>query len=147
MKKFDTEIIVGIFIVCGLICLAYISINLGKINLLGNDYYMVQAVFPTVSGLKKDTVVEIAGVEVGKVYNIELKDYEAVVTLQIRHDIALYKDAIASIRTKGLLGEKYMKIDPGGSDELIEPGGKIWEVEKPIDIEELIGQFIFGKVK
>ena len=148
MKKFDVEIAVGIFVFFGLLCMAYISVKLGKINLIGNDYYPVKAVFSTVKGLKKDTVVEIAGVEVGKVDNISLNaDYEAVVTLLIRDDIKLQEDAIASIRTKGLLGEKYVEIAPGGSDVLIQPGATLHDTEPPIDLEKLIGSFVFGKVK
>lgn len=147
MKKVDVEIAVGLFIVVGLLCLGYISIKLGKINLMGDKYYEINSVFSSVKGLKKDTMVEISGVEVGKVYNIGLKDYEAVVTLKIREDIKLQEDAIASIRTKGLLGEKYVEIMPGGSDIIIEPGGTLYETEPPIDLEKLIGNFIFGKVK
>lgn len=147
MKKFDVEIAVGIFVFLGLLCLAYISVKLGKINLLGNDYYSVKTVFSSVKGLKKDTVVEIAGVEVGKVDAIKLIDYEAVVTLLIREDIELQEDAIASIRTKGLLGEKYVEIEPGGSDELIQPGGTLHDTEPPIDLEKLIGNIVFGKVE
>ena len=147
MKKFDVEIAVGIFVFFGLLCMAYISVKLGKINLIGNDYYPVKAVFSTVKGLKKDTVVEIAGVEVGKVDTIKLVNYEAVVTLLIRDDIKLQEDAIASIRTKGLLGEKYVEIAPGGSDVLIQPGATLHDTEPPIDLEKLIGSFVFGKVK
>lgn len=147
MKKFDYEVIVGIFVFAGLLCMAYISVKLGKINLLGNDYYQVKATFSSVKGLKKDTVVEIAGVEVGKVDSIELVDYEAVVILLIRANIELQDDAIASIRTKGLLGEKYVEITPGGSDILIKPGGTIHDTEPPIDLEKLIGNIVFGKVE
>lgn len=147
MKKFDAEIAVGIFVFFGLLCLGYISVKLGKINLIGSHYYPVNAVFSTVKGLKKDTVVEIAGVEVGKVDNIKLVNYEAVVTLRIRDGIELQEDAIASIRTKGLMGEKYVEIMPGGSDKVIEPGGSLHETEPPIDLEKLIGNFVFGKIK
>lgn len=147
MKKFNVEIVVGIFVFFGLLCLAYISIKLGNISLIGNHYYPVKAVFSTVKGLRKDTVVEISGVEVGKVKNIELVDYEAVVTLRIQDDIRLQDDAIASIRTKGLLGEKYIEITPGGSDKLLQSGDMLRETEPPIDLEKLIGNFVFGKVK
>ncbi|HHT9124340.1 MAG TPA: outer membrane lipid asymmetry maintenance protein MlaD [Candidatus Brocadiia bacterium] len=148
MKKFDVEIAVGIFVFLGILCMAYISVKLGKFNLIGNNYYPVKAVFSSVKGLKKDTVVEIAGVEVGKVDDIGLNDdYEAVVTLLIRDDIELQEDAIASIRTKGLLGEKYVEISPGGADVLIQPGATLHDTEPPIDLEKLIGNFVFGKVK
>lgn len=147
MKKFDVEIAVGIFVFIGLLCMGYISVKLGKINLIGNHYYPVNAVFSTVKGLKKDTVVEISGVEVGKVGNIKLVNYDAVVTLRIREEIKLQEDAIASIRTKGLLGERYVEISPGGSDKLIQPGDTLRETEPPIDLEKLIGNIVFGKIK
>lgn len=147
MKKFDVEIAVGIFVFFGILCLAYISIKFGKINLIGDHYYPVNAAFSTVKGLKKDTVVEISGVEVGKVDSIKLVNYEAIVKLLIRNDIELQEDAIASIRTKGLMGEKYVEITPGGSDILIESGGSLYQTEPPMDLEKLIGNFVFGKVK
>ncbi|MBU6392542.1 MAG: outer membrane lipid asymmetry maintenance protein MlaD [Planctomycetota bacterium] len=147
MRKFNVEIAVGIFVFFGILCLAYISVKFGKVSLLGDHYYPVNAVFSTVKGLKKDTMVEIAGVEVGKVEDIKLVNYEAVVKLMIRDDIALQEDAIASIRTKGLMGEKYIEIAPGGSDSVLKPGDSIHETEPPIDLEKLIGNFVFGKVK
>ena len=147
MRRVGVEIAVGIFIIVGLVCLAYISIKLGKVSLSGQNYYPVKAIFSTVKGLKDDTVVEISGVEIGKVDSIRLDNYEAVTTLLIRKDIKLQEDAIASIRTKGLLGEKYVEITPGGSDEMIPPDGTIFETEPPIDLEKLIGNIVFGKVK
>ena len=147
MRRVGIEIAVGIFIIVGLLCLAYISIKLGKVSLSGQNYYPVKAIFSTVKGLRNDTVVEISGVEVGKVDSIRLDNYEAVTTLLIRKDIKLQEDAIASIRTKGLLGEKYVEITPGGSDEMIPPDGTIFETEPPIDLEKLIGNIVFGKVK
>ncbi len=147
MRRVGVEIAVGIFIIVGLVCLAYISIKLGKVSLSGQNYYPVKAIFSTVKGLRNDTVVEISGVEVGKVDSIRLDNYEAVTTLLIRKDIKLQEDAIASIRTKGLLGEKYVEITPGGSDIMIPPDGTIFETEPPIDLEKLIGNFVFGKVK
>jgi len=92
-------------------------------------------------------VVEISGVEVGKVSDIKLIDYQAVVSMLIRDDVELQDDAIASIRTKGLMGEKYVEIMPGGSDKVIQPGDTLRETEPPIDLEKLIGNFVFGKVK
>jgi phospholipid/cholesterol/gamma-HCH transport system substrate-binding protein len=147
MRRAGIEIAVGIFIIVGLLCLAYISIKLGNVSLSGKNYYSVKAIFSTVKGLRNDTVVEISGVEVGKVDSIRLDNYEAVTTLLIRKDIELQEDAIASIRTKGLLGEKYVEITPGGSDTMIPPDGTIFETEPPIDLEKLIGNIVFGKVK
>lgn len=147
MKKYDVEIAVGIFVLFGILCLGFISVKLGKLDLIGSHYYPVKAVFSTVKGLRKDTVVEISGVEVGKVSDIKLIDYQAVVSMLIRDDVELQDDAIASIRTKGLMGEKYVEIMPGGSDKIIQPGDTLRETEPPIDLEKLIGNFVFGKVK
>lgn len=149
MKKSGVEITVGIFIIAGLFCLAYISIYLGKINLFetGNNTYEVKAIFSSVTGLQKDTDIKIAGVNVGRVSNITLDNYEAVVTMKIRNDIKLQDDCIASINTMGLLGDAYVDISPGGSEIIIQPGGRIRETEPPVDLKKLIGNIAFGKVE
>ena len=97
-------------------------------------------------GLKAGSSVEIAGVEIGRVESIGLADYQARVVLRLQKDIKLQEDSIASIKTKGLIGEKFVRISPGGSDKLIPPGGRIREVEAPVDFEELLSKYIFGKV-
>jgi phospholipid/cholesterol/gamma-HCH transport system substrate-binding protein len=102
--------------------------------------------FPSVGGLKAGSTVEIAGVEVGRVDGITLYDFQARVVMTIKSDVKLQEDAIASIKTRGLIGEKFIKINPGGSEKLIKPNGKITEVEPPVDIEELISKYVFGKV-
>ena len=147
MRKIDLELIVGLFVLIGIIALSYISIKLGKMEWVGGGGYQVTAVFPSVAGLKVGAMVEIAGVEVGRVKSLNLdEDYQARVVLDIDWGVDLQEDSIASIKTKGLLGEKYVEIVPGGADEIIESGGKIQDTEPPIDIEELISKFIFGKV-
>lgn len=147
MRKIDLELIVGLFIVVGIIALSYISVKLGKMEWVGGGGYEVTAVFFKLGGLKVGALVEIAGVEVGRVKSLSLNDnYQARVVLDIEEGINLQDDSIASIKTKGLLGEKYVEILPGGDDKIIEHGGKIQETEPPIDLEELIAQYIFGKV-
>ena len=133
-------------LVLGILALAYLSINLGQVAFFGGGGYPVTVDFPSVGGLKPGSTVEIAGVEVGRVESIALADYQARVTLRVNNDVKLQEDAIASIKTKGLIGEKFVLISPGGSDTLIKPGGKIREVEAPVDIEELISKYVFGKV-
>ena len=108
--------------------------------------YVVSADFPSVGGLKAGSAIEIAGVEIGRVDRILLQDYQARVVMVIQPGIKLQDDAIASIKTKGLIGERYVRISPGGSDKIIEPNGRIREVEPPVDIEELLSKYIFGKV-
>lgn len=90
--------------------------------------------------------MEIAGVEVGRVESITLADYQARVTMRLQSGVTLQEDSIASIKTKGLIGEKFVRINPGGSERLIPPNGRIREVEPPVDLEELISKYIFGKV-
>jgi phospholipid/cholesterol/gamma-HCH transport system substrate-binding protein len=90
--------------------------------------------------------VEIAGVPVGRVQSISLKDYSARVALRIDSDVQIQTDAIVSIKTKGLIGEKFVQISPGGSDKLVAAGGRLTEVEAPVDLEELISKYVFGKV-
>lgn len=145
MRRFDLEVVVGLFLLVGLFALGYISIRLGKMQVFGLAGYTITADFPTVGGLKEGASVEIAGVQVGRVENISLVDYQARVTMRIDSGVELQEDTIASVKTKGLIGEKYMYLSPGGSDQTIAPGGRIRETEPPIDIEELIGSFIFGK--
>jgi phospholipid/cholesterol/gamma-HCH transport system substrate-binding protein len=147
MKRFDIELSAGLFMLIGILCLAYISIKLGKLEVIGNSGYTVYANFEKSGGLKPGSTVEIAGVEVGKVKAISLsKDYQARVTMVIRGGVILQEDAIASIKTKGLIGEKYLQITPGGSERIIPDGGTLRETESAVDIEELISKYVFGKV-
>lgn len=147
MRKIDLELIVGLFVLIGIIALGYISVKLGKMEWVGGGGYQVTAVFHSIAGLKVGARVEIAGVEVGRVKSLILdEDYQARVVFDINRRVKLQEDSIASIKTKGLLGEKYVEIVPGGADEIIENGGKIQDTEPPIDLEELISKFVFGKV-
>ena len=102
--------------------------------------------FPSAGGLKNGSSIEIAGVEIGRVSTVQLANYQARVILSIRSDVKLTEDSIASIKTRGLIGEKFVQISPGGSERMIKPGGKITEVEPPIDLEELLSKYVFGKV-
>ena len=147
MRKLGVETAVGLFLVVGILCLAYLSIRLGKLELVGGDDVPVTAEFSTVAGLKQGANVEIAGVEVGKVDSIDIRDYKAVVRMRVRRGLRLQEDTIASVRTRGLIGDKYINLSPGASDRLIPPGGKIRETESAVDLEGLIGQFIHGSTK
>jgi len=147
MRKFDLELAVGIFVLIGIVALGYLSVKLGRLEVIGIRGYAIYAEFERAGGIKPGSVVEIAGVEVGRVKSIRLnEDYQALVELTIRYDIELQEDAIASIKTKGLIGERYIQITPGGSDRIIPDGGRMRETESAIDIEEMISKFIFGRV-
>jgi phospholipid/cholesterol/gamma-HCH transport system substrate-binding protein len=146
MKRSALDLGVGIFVLVGLLALGWLSVKLGRVDLLGNRGYVISADFPSVGGLKAGSAIEIAGVEIGRVDRILLQDYQARVVMVIQPGIKLQDDAIASIKTKGLIGERYVRISPGGSEKIIEPNGRIREVEPPVDIEELLSKYIFGKV-
>jgi phospholipid/cholesterol/gamma-HCH transport system substrate-binding protein len=146
MRRFNLEMAVGFFMLVGILALAYISINLGRLELFGDDWYRVYAFFDRAGAVRPGTSVEIAGVRVGKVDKVELEDYRAKLTLKIRRDVRLQEDAIASIRTKGLIGEKYIEITPGASERFIEPGGVIRETESAVELEELLLKYAIGKI-
>jgi phospholipid/cholesterol/gamma-HCH transport system substrate-binding protein len=145
MNRISIETAVGIFIIVGLLCLAYISIKLGNVELFGTKQYMVKARFTDIAGLTEGSGVEIAGVPVGKVSKINLINDQAVVELLINPDVKIQEDSIASIRTQGIIGDKYVKISPGGSEEYVKPNGFITDTESTVDIEELISKYIFEK--
>jgi len=146
MKRSTLDLSVGVFVLIGILAVAWLSINLGRVDFLGRGSYIVTADFPSVSGLKAGSPVEIAGVSVGQVDAIKLVDYQARVVMTIRSGIKLQDDSIASIKTKGLIGERYVRISPGGSEKIIPPNGRIKEVEPPVDIEDLLSKYVFGKV-
>jgi len=146
MERTRVNIAVGLFMVLGIVALGYLSIQLGRVSFFGGRGYVVSVDFPSVGGLKAGSTVEIAGVEIGRVESIGLDNYQARVMLRVNKSVRLQEDSIASIKTKGLIGEKYVRISPGGSDKIIQPGGKIREVEAPVDFEELLSKYIFGKV-
>lgn len=146
MKKFDLELSVGIFVLAGVICLGYLSVRLAKMDILSSDKYEVYAIFSDVGGLKAGSSVDIAGMEVGKVSSIVLEDYQAKVVMSVRKDIKLQEDTIAAIKTRGLIGEKFLALTPGGSEKILTQGGQIREATPPVDFEELISKYVFGKV-
>jgi len=149
MNMAKLEMTVGVFMLIGMLCLGYISIKLGKMEIMGGDYYTVTAEFDSVSGLKPGARVEVAGVEIGKVDHISLNPKSgdmAVTRLKIKTGVNITDDVIASVRTSGIIGDKFIKLKPGGSDKFLTNNGKIRETESAIDIEELVSKFIHGKV-
>lgn len=149
MKKYSTETVVGIFVVIGLLCVAYMTIKLGKISLFGDDYYSLHARFASASGLRVGNPVELDGIQVGRVeqMSIDQEKQMAVIELKIKKGIKVYDDASVSIKTAGLIGDKFIKIDPGGAGDILKPGGAITETTSPVDIEDLISKYAFGDIK
>lgn len=146
MEKTRLELAVGLFVLAGIICLGYLSIKLGKLELIGGNVYEVVAQFTTASGLKAGSAVEIAGVEVGRVREIVLKEDRAAVTLAVNNNVKLYTDTIASIKTRGIIGEKFLALSPGGGGDPLKPGDIIRDTESGLDLEELVSQYVHGKV-
>lgn len=149
MKKYSIETTVGIFMVIGLICVGYMTVKLGKISLFGDDTYPLFARFTSVSGLRVGSSVEIYGIQVGTVTNLAI-DHDkqmGVVEMKIDKGTMVYDDAAATIKSAGLIGDKYVKIDPGGSGEVLKPKGAITQTSVPADIEDLIGKYAFGDTK
>jgi len=146
MKKRYVEFIVGVFVLLGVVCLAHLSIRLGRQDFGKGNQYEIKALFMNVGGLRAGASVVIAGVEVGRVREVRLEDYQGLVVMGIAPEVVLQKDSIASIRTRGLIGEKYVSISPGGSEEQLGNGGEIFETEPAVDLEKLISNFVFGKM-
>ena len=150
MKKYAMETTVGIFVVIGLLCIGYMTVKLGNIGFLGEDTYPLFARFTSVQGLRDGSSVEMLGIDIGRVQKLTMdqKNQLAVVEFRIKRGIKIYDDAIASIKTEGLIGDRYVSIDPGGaSDILLKAGGTIIETNSPTDIQELISKYAFGEVE
>ena len=149
MKKTSVETAVGVFVMIGLISVAYLTIKLGKMEWFGEGYYLLDARFDSVSGLKTGAQVDMAGVEIGQVAGIRLDSERqvALVQLKIKEDVMLTDDVIASVKTSGLIGDKYIKLTPGGSDRTLKAGDMIIETESALDIEELVSKYVFGNAE
>jgi phospholipid/cholesterol/gamma-HCH transport system substrate-binding protein len=145
MKNFNTELIIGLFMIAGFLAFGYLSLQMGEFSILNVEKnYMLEAEFDNVSGLKVGAGIEIAGVNIGKVSGISLgEDGLARVTMLINQKIRITQDAIASIRTQGLIGDKYIKIIQGADEEFLAGGGTIFDTESSIDFEELVSKYIF----
>ncbi len=150
MNMVKLEMMVGTFMLIGILCLGYVSIKLGKMEFGSGDFYSVIASFDSVSGLKPGARVEVAGVEIGKVDRIALdakSGDRALAYLKIKNGVKITDDVIASVRTSGIIGDKFIKLRPGGSEKMLKNNDKIRETESAIDIEELVAKFIHGKVE
>ena len=138
-----TQFIVGLFGLVGIAALAVLAVKLGRIPLFAPPTYTLYAMFDNVSGLKVNDAVQIAGVKVGKVVAITLsqKDERAKVTLEVNQGVAVDDDAVASIKTNGIIGDKYISLSIGGGDEL-KDGGLIKKTESSFVLEDAIAQLM-----
>ena len=148
MKKYSNETIVGIFVVLGLAAISFMAVRLGNVSFLGDNTYALYAPFNSVSGLRIGNSVEMLGMEIGRVaaFKMDQERQQAVVELRIQKGVQVFDDAIASIKTAGLIGDKYVALDPGGGGDLLAHGDTIIETESPVDIMELVSKYAFGDV-
>jgi phospholipid/cholesterol/gamma-HCH transport system substrate-binding protein len=149
MQRYSKESVVGIFVLVGLVCIGYMTINLGDLGLFEDDTYPLTARFTQVTGLRSGSVVNMLGIEAGRVGQMTMDQDKqmAVVELRIRKGIKVYDDAIASIKTEGLIGDRYVSVDAGGSGAELKPGDIITETEAPADIMDMVSKYAFGDVK
>jgi len=149
MKKYSLETAVGVFIIFGLLCVGYMAVKLGHVSFLGDNTYSLFARFTTVTGLRSGSLVYISGIEVGRVERLSMdqESQKAVVEMRINKGVKIYDDAIASIKTEGLIGDMHLSINPGGGGSLLESGGNITETQPPLDIADLVSKYAFGDVK
>ena len=148
-NRYTMEISVGVFVLITLLCVGYLTIQLGQMQFMGGNYYTITARFNNVSGLGEGNEVRVSGVQVGRVQDIELEDklYRVNVNMGIKKEVKLSKDSSASIKTSGLIGDKYISITPGGSPDNLKPGDVIVDTQPPLDIKELLGKYVFGNVE
>ena len=148
MKKNLYESIAGMFVFVGLIVLVYMTVSLGNISLFDDNFIVLKARFNTVTGLRVGNPIEMYGIEIGHVGELTIDDevQMAMATLNIQKNTQIYSDAIASIKTAGLIGDKFISIDPGGSGKILNHNDLIINTESPVDINDLIGKYAFGSV-
>jgi len=146
-KSYLIEFWVGVFSILGILAFSYLCFNIAGVSLGNSNSYNVLAKFSNVAGLKSGAAVEIAGVKIGNVEDISLDDIQAVVRLSIDKDNIIREDDIAQIRTKGIIGDKYIKISPGGAEETLADGGYLIDTESAIEFEELVGKFVHSMNK
>lgn len=142
------EMMVGVFMVVGFLAFGWLAIRLGEAPFLSQGRtYRLDASFNNVSGLKRGAEVQISGVNVGTVQGIRLdEDNLALVTMQLQRNVRLPKDSMASIKTQGIIGDKYIQLTLGGDTEMYKTGDTLVDTESTLDIESLISKFAFGQV-
>lgn len=139
------EIIVGFFVLMGIASASWMAVKLGQNGLFGESGYAVHAVFSDAGGVRQGSDVMLAGVVIGKVSDVALQENaRAKLTMMINDGVALTTDAIASVRTKGIIGERYIRITQGADMDALERGDEIEETESAINIEDLVSKYIFS---
>ena len=149
MKQNGLELFVGLFIVAGCLAFGYLALQLGEVGFLNaRKSYVINAEFDNISGIKKGAAIQVAGVVVGQVTRTWLgKDDLAHVALQINNGVKVPVDSMASVKTQGIVGDKYIQLTLGGDEKLFIDGGSLVNTESAVDLESLISKFAFGSVK
>lgn len=143
------ELGVGVFVLLGLAAVVYLTVKLGAGELVGSETYPLEARFTNTGGLGKGSTVLLGGVTVGRVEQIRLdpSDFSAIVEMSIIKDVRLPSDTMASIKTSGLIGDKFIALAPGAEEELLSPSDRILMTESAVELESLISKMAFGSVK
>lgn len=149
MFKLKKETAVGLFVLVGILAIGYMTIKLGNVQIFSDKYYPVKANFTDISGLKVNAPIQMYGVKIGIVEGIKLDQEHSVasVTMLIEKEVKLTDDAIVSVKTNGLIGDKYLKISPGGLGDPVAAGDTLFDTNPTVDLEDLISKFAFGDVK
>ncbi len=149
MKNTRLEFTVGVFLVLGLLSFGWLALQLGEVSWLSSSRsYVIYAEFDNISGVKTGADVQVAGVVVGSVRDISLTDDEvARAALQVNKSLKVPVDSIASVKSQGIIGDKYIQLTLGGDEEMFKAGATMTDTESSVDLESLISKFAFGKVK
>jgi phospholipid/cholesterol/gamma-HCH transport system substrate-binding protein len=149
MKNYVTDAVVGIFLVIGFIAMGWLALQLGEVPWLASGRtYVLNAEFGNISGLKEGADIQIAGVKVGMVKKLDLNEYSyAQVAMQIDREVQVPVDSIASVKSKGIIGDKFIQITLGGDEQVFREGETLTDTESALDLESLISKFAFGQVK
>ena len=146
MKKLNIQLVTGIFVLLGVAAFTYQAVTIGGVSFREQAGYTLTARFESTSGLRAGAIIEAAGVRVGTVSDIKFDpdNYKSIVSLHINDGVPVSEDATASVRTQGIIGEKYIKLSQGGFPEMLSEGMEISATESAISLEELVGQYIFS---
>ena len=150
-RQRSMEVIVGAFMAAGLVALFFLAMRVSNLSAAGDsDGYRISARFANVGSLKARAPVTMAGVRIGRVEDVRFDKatYEGVVTMRIDPKVdTIPDDTFANIFTAGLLGEQYVGLEPGGSQDYLTEGDVIENTQSALVLEQMIGQFLFSKAE
>ena len=148
MRKSAIDVWVGIFVAIGLLAALFLALKVGNMDAVSfQPTYTITARFDNIGGLKPRAPVKSAGVVVGRIADIRFDDttYQATVTMTLERSYQFPKDSAAKILTSGLLGEQYVGLEAGGSDQMLAQGNMITQTQSAVVLENLISQFLYNK--